>query len=187
MKNLSQETGRSMIEMLGVLAIIGVLSVGGIAGYSMAMSKFKVTKAIDQVQTITTNVRTQLSGQRRWSALKKASDWLELTVLSEETVTGEGDAQKGMNVYGGEIIIDSETNAAKRQFSISYAGVPKDACIKIATSDWGGDVGSGLVSIKVGNTEYKWGDQTNPLPPDLTSALKSCADKNDNTIVWTYK
>ena len=31
------QTGRSMIEMLGVLAIIGVLSVGGITGYSMAM------------------------------------------------------------------------------------------------------------------------------------------------------
>ena len=29
------ESGRSMIEMLGVLAIIGVLSVGGIAGYSI--------------------------------------------------------------------------------------------------------------------------------------------------------
>ena len=27
------QSGRSMIEMLGVLAIIGVLSVGGIAGY----------------------------------------------------------------------------------------------------------------------------------------------------------
>ena len=32
-------SGRSMIEMLGVLAIIGVLSVGGIAGYSKAMQK----------------------------------------------------------------------------------------------------------------------------------------------------
>ena len=36
--------GRSMIEMLGVLAIIGVLSVGGIAGYSKAMMKFKINK-----------------------------------------------------------------------------------------------------------------------------------------------
>ena len=40
--------GRSMIEMLGVLAIVGVLSVGGIAGYSKAMEKFKVNKAISQ-------------------------------------------------------------------------------------------------------------------------------------------
>ena len=36
-----QCSGRSMIEMLGVLAIIGVLSVGGIAGYYKAMEKFK--------------------------------------------------------------------------------------------------------------------------------------------------
>ncbi len=45
-KNL--EKGRSMIEMLGVLAIIGVLSVGGIAGYSKAMEKFKLDKAIEE-------------------------------------------------------------------------------------------------------------------------------------------
>ena len=42
------QSGRSMIEMLGVLAIIGVLSVGGIAGYSKAMSKFKVNKALGE-------------------------------------------------------------------------------------------------------------------------------------------
>ena len=40
--------GRSMIEMLGVLAIIGVLSVGGIAGYSKAMEQFKVDKAVSE-------------------------------------------------------------------------------------------------------------------------------------------
>lgn len=39
-KNIN-ESGRSMIEMLGVLAIIGVLSVGGIAGYSKAMMMWR--------------------------------------------------------------------------------------------------------------------------------------------------
>ena len=33
------ESGRSMVEMLGVLAIIGVLSVGGVAGYNFAMTR----------------------------------------------------------------------------------------------------------------------------------------------------
>ena len=42
------QLGRSMIEMLGVLAIIGVLSVGGIAGYSQAMEKFKINKATEE-------------------------------------------------------------------------------------------------------------------------------------------
>ena len=40
--------GRSMIEMLGVLAIIAILTVGGIAGYSKAMEKFKLNKAISE-------------------------------------------------------------------------------------------------------------------------------------------
>ena len=39
MYRFKQESGRSMVEMLGVLAIIGVLSIGAIAGYSKAMQK----------------------------------------------------------------------------------------------------------------------------------------------------
>ena len=47
MKNmLINENGRSMIEMLGVLAIIGVLSVGGIAGFSKAMESYKTNQSI---------------------------------------------------------------------------------------------------------------------------------------------
>ena len=48
--NLS--AGRSMVEMLGVLAIIGVLSVGAIAGYSKAMLKYKLNKQAEQLNTV---------------------------------------------------------------------------------------------------------------------------------------
>ena len=44
--------GRSMVEMLGVLAIIGVLSVGAIAGYSKAMMKYKLNKHAEQMNTV---------------------------------------------------------------------------------------------------------------------------------------
>lgn len=40
----SVQYGRSMIEMLGVLTIIAVLSVGGIAGYSKAMQMYKLNR-----------------------------------------------------------------------------------------------------------------------------------------------
>ena len=43
-KNKTNETGRSMVEMLGVLSIIGVLSVGGISAYSTAMEKHKANE-----------------------------------------------------------------------------------------------------------------------------------------------
>ena len=48
--------GRSMVEMLGVLAIIGVLSVGAIAGYSKAMTKYKLNQHAQAVNMLINNV-----------------------------------------------------------------------------------------------------------------------------------
>ena len=53
-------TGRSMVEMLGVLAIIGVLSVGAIAGYSKAMMKYKLNKHAEQMNTVINAVARNL-------------------------------------------------------------------------------------------------------------------------------
>ena len=50
--------GRSMVEMLGVLAIIGVLSVGGIAGYSKAMMKHKLNKHAQSINLLINNIIT---------------------------------------------------------------------------------------------------------------------------------
>ncbi len=54
----SASTGRSMVEMLGVLAIIGVLSVSAIAGYSKAMMKYKLNKQAEQLSTVINAVAT---------------------------------------------------------------------------------------------------------------------------------
>ena len=48
------EKGRSMVEMLGVLAIIGVLSVGGIYGYSVAMNKYKANEVVQAASMLGT-------------------------------------------------------------------------------------------------------------------------------------
>ena len=43
------QTGRSMVEMLGVLAIIGVLTIGGLMGYRYAMNKHKANTILNDV------------------------------------------------------------------------------------------------------------------------------------------
>ena len=60
------QSGRSMIEMLGVLAIIGVLSVGGIAGYSKAMQKYRINKTIEQITLVAGNVRAFWGPQKNY-------------------------------------------------------------------------------------------------------------------------
>lgn len=71
------ENGRSMIEMLGVLAIIGVLSVGGIAGYSKAMMKFKVNKWLNDVVTTIANFNTFYMNSKKYSEI----DDRDMTVI----------------------------------------------------------------------------------------------------------
>ena len=57
--NNTNEAGRSMVEMLGVLAIIGVLSIGGIAGYTMAMNKYNANEIVSAVMQGAIYCRTQ--------------------------------------------------------------------------------------------------------------------------------
>ncbi len=55
------ESGRSMVEMLGVLAIIGVLSIGGIAGYSMAMNRYRANEVLNAAQLLSVVAQSNIT------------------------------------------------------------------------------------------------------------------------------
>ena len=59
---MKNEYGRSMIEMLGVLAIIGVLSIGGLAGYTMAMNRHRANTVMDYVARCAVVAQTRGTG-----------------------------------------------------------------------------------------------------------------------------
>ena len=155
------ESGRSMIEMLGVLAIIGVLSVGGIAGYSKAMNKFKTNKVADNVSMIVANVKTLYAQQKNYgtagengTALTTAKA-IDLGVIPDELVKTESDAKVLRNAYNGKVFVGAtksvDTDTDLRAFYVSFNGLSKEACVALATNDWGSSYSSGLIAIKVGN------------------------------------
>ena len=134
--------GRSMIEMLGVLAIIGVLSVGGIAGYSKAMIKWKTNKTIEQTANIINDLTTLILNQKQ---LRGTSDeypdeiyssnpedmelFKTLGVIDEEMLV-DGRLK---NPFGGDFYLYIEDNAV----SIDIYDLPREACMAIATTIWG--------------------------------------------------
>ena len=63
------ELGRSMVEMLGVLAIIGVLSVGAIAGYSKAMMKYKLNKYATDITLMLAELHSLMRGDNDLSGI----------------------------------------------------------------------------------------------------------------------
>ena len=54
------ESGRSMVEMLGVLAIIGVLSIGAVAGYKFALNKFRANEIINELNARALSVSARM-------------------------------------------------------------------------------------------------------------------------------
>lgn len=194
MKKGTHESGRSMVEMLGVLAIVGVLSVGGIAGYSQAMSKFKMTKAMDQVQTIITNIRTLYASQRTYTTLT-ATQALSLGILTEESYNSANNGS-GLNPFGGTIEFGvGNSVGANRTFTVKYGGLTSEACVKMSTADWGADQSSGLITMEVsgGTTKkFKWKNMTisgvtGELPITITEAAGACGTAQNGAVLWEYR
>lgn len=197
----NEQTGRSMVEMLGVLAIIGVLSVGGIAGYSKAMTKFKITKTMDQVSMTVANIRTLYSGQRNYNGLATANA-LDMGVVPAEM---EGATVNTLvNAFQGAVTIGTVNynNQNASAFRISYANMGQEACVQLITSDWGSGASSGFIGIQVsaaapqgqnapqfGNAAAKgaaaWDNMHLPVTP--SDAATTCAtDSGYTTITWYY-
>ena len=145
--------GRSMIEMLGVLAIIGVLSVGGIAGYSKAMTKFKINKTIQQITEIITNIQTLYMHQKDFNGLSIVTA-VQTGIVPDDLKTSVDryGITRITNAFGSPVEISSNyyyTNE-RDKFVIRFLNVTKEGCIALATADWGNSVSSGLVAIGIG-------------------------------------
>ncbi len=151
MKNVNvNEKGRSMVEMLGVLAIIGVLSAGGLAGYSKAMFKHKLNNTIDQITMIVTNIRTLYGTQGNYEGLSNEMAIKAGAIPSSMYTAGDTNYTL-VNPFKGNVTI--ETAAAKEgltdtAFVIQYDHLPSEACVQIATSDFGTGAGSGFIGVK---------------------------------------
>ena len=106
MKNIKQiETGRSMVEMLGVLAIIGVISIGAIVGYTYGMNRYRTNEILDGANKRAYTISTQDS----------MGIPLNLSEFSNDNVTAGGTFSPTVEDWEGE-------------FGITVSGVSKDVC-----------------------------------------------------------
>lgn len=73
MKKNDLQFGRSMVEMLGVLVVVGVLSVGGITGYNYGMNKYYANETINDINLRMVDIINQVS--RNQSEIAIPEDW----------------------------------------------------------------------------------------------------------------
>ena len=180
----TNENGRSMIEMLGVLAIIGVLSVGGIAGYSKAMNKFKTNKVADNVSMLVANIKTMYAQQKTYGGLTTTTAH-DMGLVPDELVKKSSTTTSYKNAFNGDVEIHaaSSTNGTtsdSKAFVIYFGGLSKEACITLATNDWGSGYSSGLIALQAAATSDESG----------ANAVKNALDlivigANDSAVATT--
>ena len=184
------ENGRSMVEMLGVLAIIGVLSVGGIAGYSKAMNKYKINKTTDQVSMLVANLRTLFSSQGNYDGLTNQQA-KKFGVVPNDMYSDVSTANI-TNAFGGNVTIaaDKARNGdatGREAFIIEYAGLSSEACVTVATGDWGSGQASGLIAIAAGKnaigTAGDLGDLGDVIDKDAFIDADGSADAQEGQVV----
>ena len=219
-----EQSGRSMIEMLGVLAIIGVLSVGGIAGYSKAMNKFKTNQVADQVSMLIANIKTMYAQQSSYEGLNNVTA-VDMGLVPDElgTTAGRGETGSGnnktttqelTNSFNGQVYIKAASSVSGQSdnlaFYIIYTGLSKEACITLATNDWGSSFSSGLIGMQAKGGDTSSAQHTDSdvasivmgcdggssgiacagksMPMSVTAAATACACNKGNmcSIFWKY-
>ena len=128
---MKNETGRSMVEMLGVLAIIGVLSVGGIAGYTMAMNKYRANEILNTASQAVILAKAY-NGGAGTSAAKSNSDLGLPNPYGSVTVSvaaTQGTDEPLVTIDNAtpdvcKIVVDSSPASGSNMYSITAASCP---------------------------------------------------------------
>ena len=211
----ASQFGRSMIEMLGVLAIIGVLSVGGISGYTEAMRKYKMTKTIEIVRASLFRLM-EIDQMKHGEGLEEIYGDVDLYVatglLPEEICDKNyvdilnGNAGESCQLPVGEIMISFAFGGGyplHGEYFITFTDGNKERnCVdflsyhweKITPKDWwnptasempGGTIWAGGQTIYAGKKEYA---EQEHIPTELTmdNIAKACHEACKSRPNWCH-
>ncbi|MBO6282043.1 MAG: hypothetical protein J6N49_05895 [Alphaproteobacteria bacterium] len=134
--------------------VLGVITIGAVAGYSKASSAYNINKAANQATMLAANIRTMYAQQQSYNGLDNVSA-VKMGIVPDEM--GK-DAESGTLVHalGGPVYISSaklssdstEDPLGDKAFVVTFSGLSREACVTMATDDWGSSA-DGFVGIGV--------------------------------------
>ena len=169
MKTKILYSGRSMIEMLGVLAIMGIITGMSIAAYNMAMSTLKSGRVSEELLKIQQSVKS-LYSEGTYTGIKTET-FISLGTLQE--IPGS-QGTKAKNQYGGEYILEEGQNGLS--YKITMTMVTKGDCTQFVTKKQ-----EGVVSITVNGSTWN----ASSGQPTATALVPQCRD--ESTVTFEYR
>lgn len=121
------EFGRSMIEMLGVLAIVGILSIGGIAGFSTAMVKYRMIRFKETYMYFVQDVlryNDTWTQERKRAGVQGNTQFALARLITQVDLLPQYWKQEGVYIYdniGGKHYVSKRKDTMEFQYTISYS------------------------------------------------------------------
>lgn len=162
---MNTQSGRSMIEMLAVIAIMGIIVVSATIGINQGMVKYNSSKLHTDMQSIADDVYNLYNWSRGYPG-----SIMETPDLCDEDVFPDGCNAEGTtanNPFGGTYTVEavlcedegfeddkcSDAGLAEnvRFLKIIATGVPAEECALLVTNDWGTAVRAPTCSGTTGN------------------------------------
>lgn len=183
MKDL--QNGRSMLEMLGVLAIVGVLTVGGFNLVSKVNNNNQINTVVDEVSSLASKIRIVArdysSGDGTFMKYickgKAYPDTLECD-LAEGS-----DAEDTCNCSSFTGNADATYTAASASypslFTITVGNLSEEMCMALLTSNFGSANTTGFVSISGGS-----GNSSSSTDKIAQAASACSGDSNSLTLTF---
>lgn len=119
-----QQSGRSMIEMVGVLAVMGLITAGAFVLISSANSSQKRNRAIDDFMEIAAGVRSLYAEHDTFPAATVMTNTTVMTALGKST----------QGPYSGSTY--EVARASDTTFTVKLTGMPANDCSALAIKQW---------------------------------------------------
>lgn len=133
MNNIKQnESGRTMLEMLGVLAVMGIIMYGAISGIGFGVSMYKINATYNQLEEISQGLTDLYSWSKSYP--EKGEDMIKAVCSNAVTECGGStETPVIMDEYGGISISQHDGGAG---YQITIKGLTELACGRLKTMSY---------------------------------------------------
>ena len=131
---MTNESGRTMLEMLGVIAIIGVLTVGAISFINFGLQTFRVTSVFTLIETTASDVSDLYSWKRGYPTADQQESMGR--TICENKIFDKACLSTNPATILTELGNLTVTPDDESQFTITLYSVPYTACNQLITMDW---------------------------------------------------
>lgn len=200
----SEQSGRSMVEMMGYIAVVMAITVS--VGYiiSKVFGDYKYSKASLQLSDLANSITKAGSIEPNYADIvtminAKNNDEGKKMIPSTYRVNDSGTGRKIYHAFGGLVTI-GHPNGDTLKFSIKFDNLNRNQCIELAMKDWLQNKYADLYSITVNTASWYWPayhsasgtDKVLPIKRSAVAGVNAasndgvCSDATSNSIMWVF-